>query len=99
MAWIMPGCDRSVTGHVRDRGLFADGPLPRTGECRRCDRGESIERTIADAYPDFPHLAVGLLTGVCWLPLAVGGEQRAATDSDAWSVRHGSAADAAGGAR
>jgi hypothetical protein len=39
------------------------------------------------------------LTGNCQLPPAVGGEQRAATDSNMGSVSLGSAADAASGTR
>jgi hypothetical protein len=35
------------------------------------------------------------VTGGCRFSLAVGGEQLAATDSDVWSIRFGSAADAA----
>jgi hypothetical protein len=73
----------SRTGNIRDRGLFADRLLPGQQNIVSVGGARLSSGQYADTLWYFSRPCGGWLTGNCRLPLAVGGEQRAATDSGA----------------
>jgi hypothetical protein len=98
------GSARKMGGHVKtatgvwtrivhDDELFADEQLPRTAECCLRGCGTFSCGSYTDTLWRFACSGGGRLTGDCWLPLAVGGEQHGATSpsraqprTPAWSM-------------